>query len=226
MSEIETGIVIEVQVVSYDVKKVPTIDATKDYSPYNYKNIVDNCSEINETLILRIQDDTRKNFPFVERISDLGITSSWFCAIDCLAVGLYDPSVLFASIAVECVLNHDLRLEELRQNEPYKWIDLNWKNLKRAHEKGLPTHLLLKENETFEEPSSIEFVNRRNKVAHGDIEGYSNMYPPAFQKDAFQNDAFQFGHERPSKQHALDQIEKSKRFIVEWAKQKPKVRLH
>lgn len=219
------GTVIEVKVVPYDVTKVETIKASLSYSPYNYNNIVENCKSITETLIISIQDDGRTSFPIVERISDIGITSSWFCAIDCLAVGLYDPSVLFASIAVECVLNHDLRLEEERQKAKYKWLDLDAKNLELAYNRGLPTNLLLNIGESFAS-GSIEFVMRRNKVAHGDIEGYSNMYPPVFQKNLFQKNVFQMGHPRPPKEHALSQIDKAKNFIVEWAKQKPQVRLH
>lgn len=228
MSGIQTGTVTEIKVVPYDITKVQTINANLSYSPYNYNNIVENCKEIKETLILSIQEDNKKTFPFVERISDLGITSSWFSAIDCLAVGLYEPSVLFASISVECILNHDMRLEQFRQNMSYTWIDLNWQNLKYAHDNGLPTNLLLNVGETFS--ANMEFVMRRNKVAHGDIEGYSNMYPAFFDKglanDMFDEVLFDIGNSRPSKEHALGQIEKAKRFIVEWARPNPKVRIH
>ncbi len=226
MSMIETANVIEIKVIPYDVTKVQTIDATMPYSPYNYSNIVDNCKEIKETLLLMIQDDIKKNIPIPERISDIGITSSWFCAIDCLAVGLYDPSVLFASISVECVLNHDMRLESYRRAQPYEWIDLNWQNLKYAHENGLPTDLLLNADEVFDKNINIEFVIRRNKVAHGDMEGYRALYPGTFDKSNFDSNNFNVGYSKPSKQHALSQIDKAKHFIIEWANQKPRIRLH
>ena len=230
MSEIETGTVVGVEVCPCDVKQNTNINANNEWSPYNYNRIVENCKEIKETLLITIKPDTENIFPFAERISNLGITSSWFCAIDCLAVGLYEPAVLFASISVECVLNHDIRLEKLRQTEPNNWINLNWRNLKCAHDNGLPTNLLLNEDKTFRKGVNIEFIKRRNKVAHGDIEGYISIYPPNIKRLA-SNDIGEispddFGHTRPSKQQVLDQIEKAKRFILEWAKQKPKVRLH
>jgi hypothetical protein len=226
MSDNEIGTIIDIQVVPYDVREVKTIDARLSYSPYNYNNIVENCSQIKETLILQIERNSTQ-FPIVERVTNINITAAWFCSIDCLAVGLYEPSVLFASISTECILNHDLRLEEERQNQNRKWLELNWKNLKIAHEKGLPTETLLNSGETLAKDSNIEFVARRNKVAHGDLEGYYNIYPAKFDPEIFgNNDQFDFGYNKPSREHALDQINKAKNFIVDWAKQKPKIRLH
>src|SRR6266571_6271859 len=115
MTIIQTGKVIDVQVVPYDVTRNPNINAKERYSPYNHDNIVNSCKEIQETLLLTIEEDERRTFPYPERMSDLNITNEWFCAIDCLAVGLYAPAILFASISVECVLNNDMRLEEWRQ---------------------------------------------------------------------------------------------------------------
>jgi hypothetical protein len=63
-------------------------------------------------------------------------------------------------------------------------------------------------------------------VAHGDLEGYYQFYPGIFDPAIFDPVIFDVGHTRPSKQHALDQIEKAKNFIIIWAKQKPKIRLH
>ena len=200
MSEVQIGTVVGVEVCPYDVKQNANINASNEWSVYNYNRIVENCGEIKETLVITIEytKDT-----FVERMSDLGVTSSWFCAIDCLAVGLYEPAVLFASISVECVINHDTRLERLRQTEPNNWINLNWINLKHAYENGLPTRLLLNEDETFRKGANIKFIKRRNKVAHGDIEGYGNLYPPNIERLAsnkkgdFNPD--DFGRSRPSK---------------------------
>ena len=80
-------------------------------------------------------------------------------------------------------------------------------------------------DEKFEK-HGIAFIERRNKVAHGDIEGYSNMYPLTFQKSVFQNNTFQVGHSRPSKEHAIESNQQAKNFIVEWAKSNPTLRLH
>ncbi|GEM_PF-3970008 len=225
MSENETGTITDVQIIPYDIRTVPNIHAESPYSPYNYDKIVENCEQIKETIILHIERNPQE-FKIVERVTDIGITSSWFCAIDCLAVGLYDPSILFASISVECILNHDLRLEKERQNMSYKWLDLNWQNLKIANDNGLPTDMLLNQGEFFSKESTIEFIIRRNKVAHGDLEGYYQIYPGSFDKEHFDSEFFDVGYSRPSKQHALDQIEKAKNFIVSWAQQKPKIRLH
>jgi hypothetical protein len=226
MSDIDIGTIIDIQVIPYDVREVKTVDARLPYSPYNYNNIVENCSDIKETLILQIERHS-KEFPIIERITNVNITAAWFCSIDCLAVGLYEPSVLFASISAECILNHDLRLEGERQKQNRKWLELNWRNLKTANEKGLPTEILLNPGETFAKDSNIEFVTRRNKVAHGDLEGYYSMYPAKFDPEIFGNsDQFDFGHNKPSRVHALDQINKAKNFIIGWANQKPKIRLH
>lgn len=222
MSENKTGAVVNISAVPYDAREDPTNNPSNPYSPHNYDRMLDNLRDIKETLILEIQPD-EGGFSSVERILDLGITESWFCALNCLTCSLYDPSVLFASISVECVLNHDLRLEKLRQSQSYERIDLNWKNLASAFYEGLPVNLLMNSNDKFER-YGIEFVERRNKVAHGDLEGYMKNYPGNFSSDY--GDNFDFGHSRPSKEHALDQLEKAKKFIIEWAKQKPKVRLH
>ncbi|MHB8546320.1 MAG: hypothetical protein ACYDAJ_06100 [Nitrosotalea sp.] len=171
-----------------------------------------------------VQSDTG-SVPVPEVILDTHITRSWFSALDCLAVGLYDPSVLMASISVESILNHDLRLEKLKQIKSYERIDLNWKNLASAFYEGLPVKMLMNSDEQFEK-NGIEFIERRNKVAHGDIAGYSNMYPASITDTSFTDTSFNFGHRRPSKEHAVDQISKAKNFIIEWAKSNPKIRLH
>lgn len=195
-----------------------------EWSPYNYQNITNNLDQIKETIIVMIQSDAG-GVPVAELVLDTHITRSWFSALDCLAVGLYDPSVLMASISVESILNHDLRLEKLKQARCYDRIDLNWKNLAGAFYEGLPVKMLMNPDEKFEK-HSIEFIERRNKVAHGDIEGYSNMYPASFTKTGFTDTGFNFGHRKPSKEHAIDQINKAKNFIFEWAKSNPKIRLH
>ena len=227
MSSIRTGTVTGINIVPYDATKDDTNNpnSSKYYSPYRYDSIIDNLKHIKEVLVLNIQNDIG-GFQEIERIADLGITSSWFYAMNCLAVRLYDGSVLFASIAVECILNHDLRLDEDRiKAKKYYWLDLDVKNITLAYKKGLPTNLLLNPNETFEK-KKIEFVKRRNKVAHGDVEGYYEMYPSGFDKKIFDAKVFQAGHKRPSKEHAIDQMNKAKDFIIAWANQKPQVRIH
>lgn len=221
-----TGNVVDVKVVPYDVSQVPNVDASQEYSPYNLKNIVANCETVKETIVVYVRGDLGTTSPVPERILDTNITAAWFYAIDCLAVGLNEPAVLLASISVESVLNHDMRLENLRKTEPYEWIDLHWRNLKCAHDNGLPARLLLNEGEEFSKDCKIEFIERRNKMAHGDYEGYGNLYPPSFNKEEFSEEFDLHGHKRPPKEHALDQIEKSKLFIIEWARQRPTIRLH
>lgn len=222
MSTTRFGSVMGINVVPYCAKEDPTNNPSNPYSPHNYDKMLDNLKDIKETLVLEIQPD-EGGFSSIERILDLGITESWFYALNCLTVSLYDPSVLFSSISVECILNHDIRLEKLRQSQSYEWIDLNWKNLAGAFYEGLPVKLLMNSDDKFER-YGIEFVERRNKVAHGDLEGYRKNYPGHF--DVHYGDNFDVGHSRPSKEHALDQLEKAKKFIIEWARQKPKVRLH
>ncbi|MGI0015265.1 MAG: hypothetical protein ACREBU_17760 [Nitrososphaera sp.] len=220
-----TGNVVDVKVVPYDVRQVPNVDATQEYSPYNLKNIIANCETVKETIVVYVRGEHGTTSVVPERILDTNITAAWFYAVDCLAVGLNEPAVLLASISVESVLNHDIRLEHLRKTEPYEWIDLHWKNLKCAYENGLPVDLLLNKGEEFRKGCRIEFVERRNKMAHGDYEGYGNLYPASFNKGEF-SEEFDLGHNRPPKEHALDQIEKSKRFIISWARQNPRIRIH
>ena len=221
-----TCTVVEVQLIPYDVTQNPNIKADNDWSPYNFQNIVNNFDQIKETIVLMVKkNDDENSLTVPEIILDTHITRSWFIAVDCLAVGLYDPSVLMASISVESVLNHDMRLESERQKTKYKWLDLDAKNLELAYKSGLPTNLLLNTNETFHSPV-IEFAYRRNKVAHGDIDGYSQFYPAMIDENEYETVILDYGEKRPSKEHAIDQINKSKQFIIEWAKTNPKLRLH
>ena len=163
---------------------------------------------------------------FPEQFTEIGITINWTTAVDCLGLRIFPASVIFASIAVECALNHDLRLESYRQSMDYEWIDLNFKNLKKAHQIGLPTDLLLKNNESFENNTRMEFVDRRNKVAHGDGSGYASIVGRReFTKGAYTSDAYQAGSSSPTRDHAIDQIETARKFIVAWASQSPTIRM-
>lgn len=192
---------------------------TDSQSIYNFENVFKNYTTLSTTFSIIIQDSTGATFP--ERITDMGITQNWYLALDCLGCSLYSPSVLFASISVECVLNHDTRLEKFRQDQKREWLDLNWKNLEDAHFQGLPTKLLLNDGEIFAK-DSIEFVNRRNKVAHGDSEGYHKIHAPK----KIEIGVKYTNYWQPIREHALEQINKARNFIIEWAKQQPEVRLH
>ncbi|MGI0082911.1 MAG: hypothetical protein ACREAG_06405 [Nitrosopumilaceae archaeon] len=190
-----------------------------EYSIFNFEQALKNYQAISGNFAIDILDYTT-NESFSEIESDMGILESWRTGVNCFGARIYSGAVLFASVSTECVLNHDLRLEKYRQKANHEWLDLTVKNLKSADDNGLPTKLLLEPNETF--LTDITFVRRRNKVAHGDKEGYQKIHVPK---------KIEFGITytntwEPTREQALDQIEKAKNFIIEWAKQSPEVRVH
>lgn len=193
--------------ITIDVKKHPT---TKNYiikpdqpnSLFNFKNVLRNYRQIKETLTLTVKEKS-SSITYPERESEVGITHSWFTACDCFLASLYAPSVLFASIAVECVLNHDTRLYSQRKKSRNKWLSLTPNILNLARKKGLPTKLLLFKNENFK-MKKLLFVQRRHQVAHGNQEGYRKIHLPK----SFESGVTYHNTWRPTKEQALEQIKK------------------
>jgi hypothetical protein len=109
-------------------------------------------------------------------------------------------------------------------------MNLNLPNLRAAAKIGLPVNTLLDEGESFDS-GEVVFIERRNKAAHGDYLGYSNIKDRTKQrvlmdKDDSGNEVFiEIPAREPIDLQALDQINKSRNFLVEWARQKPDLRI-
>jgi hypothetical protein len=88
------------------------------------------------------------------------------------------------------------------------WATLNNPNLITADSLGLPVQSLCSAGEQIESTSRLLFVERRNKVAHGDV---VHMLSTLSDYDANAED------------EALDQIQKAQRFVVDWFNTAPDV---
>ena len=188
------------------------------YSILNFQNALNHYRELSGHFVLDILDEESQQV-FSESEWEMGILQSWKTSLNCFATTIYAGAILFASIAVECVLNHDSRLETYRLSKDRKWIDLTESNLKEAQKVGLPTNILLERQDNF---PKISFVAKRNKIAHGDTEGYRQIHlPEKIELGITYSNSWQ-----PTREQALEQIEQAKKFIISWAEQMPEVRLH
>jgi hypothetical protein len=127
----------------------------------------------------------------------------------CFGVARFLATIVFSSTAVELVLNRDQRTRRNRELRRIGgWATLNNANLIIAAREGLPVHLLLSKGESLTDHEPVRFVERRNKVAHGEISDMvKNItdYDPKAEVEAF------------------DQLDKGDRFIVEWFNTEPDV---
>ena len=207
-----------IEKLSWDKSKLcpPTNPQSRYYLDSILKNYEKNFDGTFEIIIDVGNRDTN-----VELETNIGITSSFITACECLGASLYSASVLFASISVEQVLNHDMRLNDHVEISYGKWLSLNPKILKCALKRGLPTDVLLNNDESLDK-GDIQFVKWRHKVAHGDTEGFRSTKIP--KKIEF-GVKYAFTWE-PTVEDALNQINKAKKFIEKWGEGKPVLRLH
>ncbi len=129
-------------------------------------------------------------------------------------LGLYAATIFFASRTIEMAINNDARMREERLKTPLKWLFLNRNVLKQAQDNGLPINLLLNTEELKLNSNPI-FVIRRNKVIHGDIEGYKEV------TGFYQTTDFTKPYKlpvAPSEEDAYDQLTKSRKFLIQWIK--------
>lgn len=130
-------------------------------------------------------------------------------------LGLFAAGIFFASRAVEMVISIDNRMQEEKKKSHWQWITLNRNYLKKAQDHGLPVESLLNSDE-LELNSDPIFIIRRNKVAHGDIEGYKGS------TGFYQTTDFTKPYKlpmAPSEDDAYDQLSKSRNFLIKWANQ-------
>jgi len=129
-------------------------------------------------------------------------------------LGFFAATVFFASRAVEMAINKDARMQDERMKSERKWLSLNRRVLKEARIMGLPADLLLDSDEVKLENDPL-FIVRRNKVVHGDTEGYKDA--TGFYKVTDFTKSYRLPV-APSEEDAYDQLVKSRRFMIGWTR--------
>ncbi len=196
-----------------DEKLCPPNDAE---SIFNQINLLKNLASLSETFDIIFQDEQGNEIE--EWYADTGIVNNWIIACQCLAASQFSPALLYASIAVECVINRDSRLQSFKNQSKKSWLNLtNNETLKKADEVGIPVDLLCDTDENINDSIIIRFIQRRNKIAHGDYSGYGKI-PTIFKLSEKTRTSYSV---QPTLEHALYQIEKSKNFIIKWAQSIP-----
>jgi hypothetical protein len=127
----------------------------------------------------------------------------------CFTIARYLACLVLSSSAVELILNKDTRMKDLRDIRRIGgWATLNNRNMEIGAEYGLPSEVLLSPGERLADATPIEFIKRRNQIAHGEIlpliRNLSDYDPLA-------------------ELEALDQLTKSQRFVVGWFNSAPDV---
>lgn len=192
---------------------MPTSEETIifDYpeAPFNKKAIINHILKQKQKFMIYLHT-TNKSFRVPERVVNTGITDSWFIALDCFGIQQYPATILFASIAVEALLNHDKRMYDYKRSMKKEWLFLNLETLKVASDKGIDISFLLDRN-----GKDSEFIKRRNKIAHGDLSGYFNfLWKEKPNRELIEKI-------RITRKQALNQLNRSFRFIAKWAESKP-----
>lgn len=210
--------------LKWDISKLIPHDSPN--SRYNRNNVLKNYEVFDGIFEIIIEfNDGQFN---TELETNIGITNNFITAIECLGASLYSASILFASATVECILNHDMRLDSYRKglsnNTDYQWIMLNPTNLQKAEDEKIPVKMLCDLNDDF--PTDVKFVKWRNKIAHGDTEGYRKSQLGSHTSKSHTSSAHTVVFLQPEKGHALEQIVKVQKFIEAWGKTTPKLRLH
>lgn len=160
-----------------------------------------------------------------------GITRSWVLARDCYSAILFEGAVHFASTAVECAINLDGRLQPARKRQkeehmkrkfpnPTDWLSLMPQNLREAKGQGLPVEKLIGPGESIEKGAPVPaFIQRRNKIAHGDYTDFSVDLSRKLSDKISLKDS----HVALAPSVALDQFKKCSAFLYAWVEQKPVV---
>jgi len=143
--------------------------------------------------------------------------------------GLYAATIFFASRAVEMAINTDPRMRELKELEHQKWLNLNRRNLREARDRGIPIGCLLDAGENVlldnseggskcpnhkEGKKQPIFLERRNKLVHGDMAGYrkaTGFYDAPFDV------TMPYDPMAPTEDDTCDQLTKSRSFLIQWA---------
>ncbi len=161
----------------------------------------------------------------------MGITRSWMLARDCYIIALMEGTIHFASTAVECAINLDERMQSARQKQlkkqeernipyPTDWLSLMPHNLREAKTYKIPVQVLLDKTESLEKDSPlIKFLERRNKIAHGD---YGKYFVDAGY-DLGEVGKVMSYYSDVSPKEALDQFKKCSDFLYAWVAPNPRI---
>jgi hypothetical protein len=160
----------------------------------------------------------------------LGITLSWTFARDAYIAALMPAAILFSSIAVECAMNQDARMRPVRQKQfqnmeknnrpnPSDWLMLSNDTLRKAKIQGLPVNELMNKGESIATKSdpTIMFIERRNKIAHGDYRAFM----VGFEQDYGGPSKIVRNFPDVPGSEALDQFNKASAFLTAWISQGP-----
>ena len=126
----------------------------------------------------------------------------------CYTLAQYLAAITMSSSAIELILNRDQRTKGLQLKRIGEWATLRNDNLSVAGNLGLPVSLLVDAGEDITQKAPIRFVNRRNKVAHGDVDYLLSTLAD---------------YDSSAESEAFDQIIKAQRFVVEWFNTSPDV---
>jgi hypothetical protein len=128
----------------------------------------------------------------------------------CYTLAQYLAAITMSSSAIELILNQDQRTKDLELKRIGDWATLRNDNLNAAGNLGLPVSLLVDSDEDITQKVPIKFVNRRNKVAHGDVNSFLLTLSD---------------YDSSAESEAFDQIMKAQRFVVEWFNTSPDVQI-
>jgi len=128
---------------------------------------------------------------------------------------LYAAAIFFDSRAVEMAINMDSRMQEQKSRSDREWLNLTLDVLKDARDQGLPVKLLLNTDEVEFDHKPI-FVSRRNKIIHGDLEGYKEV--TGFYRTTDFTKPYRLPV-APGEEDAYDQLTKSRKFRIQWTRE-------
>jgi hypothetical protein len=124
----------------------------------------------------------------------------------CFADKRYLATIMMSVAQVEIILNKDGRLPKGEG-----WRHLDMKLLKAGSKNGLPVHCLFGQGESLK-ARSAEFIDLRNRIAHGNLDGIIG-----FEEDGTPDYSFE------SRVKALTQMRKATAFVMEWYNTSPDV---
>jgi hypothetical protein len=128
-------------------------------------------------------------------------------APNCFNERRYLATIILSSAAIEIILNKDSRMRAAGRD----WQNLNMKQLREGDLKGLPLKALLGPGESLRD-KSIEFIDLRNRLAHGNLQGivgFEHTGTPDYSEDA--------------RETALSHMKKAEAFVMEWYNTSPDV---
>ena len=123
----------------------------------------------------------------------------------CFLFGFYLASISQISSSVEIAINSDIRLKAEKNKTKNNWLMLNKQTFQLGIGAKLPISFLLKQDEILDDriKSKPLFVERRNKIAHGDIadKSFSDIWV----------------NSEKAQQESLEHLIMGQDFLLNWA---------